>query len=401
MVADAITYSDSGVDIRAGDEAVERIRGLAHSTFRPEVLGGLGGFGGFFRIPIQPGSFAGPVSSASSAAATGYRQPILVASTDGVGTKVLVAEAARSFSGIGVDLVAMCVDDIVCHGAEPLFFLDYLAMGKLDIPQVEEVVTGIVEGCRTAGCALIGGETAEHPGAMGASNLDLAGFAVGVVEEPAILGSSKVQSGDVLIGLASPGLRCNGYSLARKALAGPEGLALDEPAWPGCNHSIADELLRPSVIYAPVVLQMARAAELHAAAHITGGGIAGNLSRSIPDDCGALIDRTSWHLPRIFAEIMRRGPVAKDEMERVFNLGLGMIIIVSPRSAEDALAAARDSGYEARVVGSVVPGEHKIVISGGWWEDVDEHLDDRYTARPQGRANTSVTGLGPPRGRDR
>lgn len=369
-MGDTITYSSVGVDIAAGDEVVEKISGLARSTYRPEVLGGLGGFGGLFRVPGTagvPGTACGP---GGIAAGTGARAPqgVLVASTDGVGTKILVAEAAGSFAGIGVDLVAMCVDDLACHGAEPLFFLDYLAVGKIDVARVEEVVAGIAEGCRTAGCALIGGETAEHPDAMDAGHLDLAGFAVGIVDEPDILGASKVRDGDALIGLASPGLRCNGYSLARKALAGPEGegLALDGPAWQGCDHSLAEELLRPSLIYSPAVLEMTKSANVHAAAHITGGGIAGNLVRALPGDCSAVIERSSWNLPRIFSEISRRGPVAEVEMEKVFNLGLGMVIAVSRSSVDDALAAARGLGHEASIVGEVISGDRTVIIRGAW-----------------------------------
>src|SRR6059036_1688047 len=228
------TYRGAGVDIAAGEEAVERIKARVRSTFRPEVIGDVGGFGGLF-------AFAGQR----------YRDPVLVSSTDGVGTKALVARSAGRFTTIGIDLVAMCVDDLVCQGAEPLFFLDYIATGRLDVDQIAQLVEGVAEGCRQAGCALIGGEMAEHPGAMEPGEFDLVGFAVGVVERDRIITGEHVAPGDVLIGLASPGLRSNGYSLARKVLFELADRSLHEPAWDGARHSLADELLEPSVIYAP------------------------------------------------------------------------------------------------------------------------------------------------------
>ncbi len=384
-MGDALTYSSVGVDIQTGDEVVEKISEIARSTYRPEVLGALGGFAGLFRMPQTPSMPEQVSAVASNAAGAGSsaRAPrgVLVASTDGVGTKMLVAEAAGSFAGIGIDLVAMCVDDLACHGAEPLFFLDYLAMGKIDVSRVEEVLSGVADGCRMAGCALIGGETAEHPDAMESGHLDLAGFAVGMVDEADILGASKVRAGDALVGLASPGLRCNGYSLARKALAGPDGLELHEPAWPGCDHSLAEELLKPSLIYSPVLLAMAKSANVHSAAHITGGGIAGNLVRALPGDCSAVLERSSWSLPRIFSEIGHRGPVADDEMEKVFNLGLGMVVAVSASSVDDALDVAKSLGYEANIVGGVVSGvvsaDRRVVISGAWPVTDEAGTDDR------------------------
>ena len=338
------TYASAGVDIAAGDSAVERIRAHVASTARPEVLGGIGGFGGCFAF--DTGRFV---------------TPVLVASTDGVGTKATVARDAGRFDTIGVDLVAMCVDDLVCVGAEPLFLLDYVVTGKLVPDQMEALVAGVADGCRQAGCALLGGEMAEHPGAMGPGEFDLAGFAVGAVEREAMLGSQRVRVGDVVVGLLSPGLRSNGYSLARHVLFEGAGAELDAPAWSGADHTLADELLRPSVVYAPAVLAAVHAAEVHAAAHITGGGLPGNLARVLPPGCDAELERT-WPVPRIFSEIQRRGDVDDDEMARVFNLGLGMVLLVAPEAADAALRVLFGAGQEARVVGRIVEGTGRVQL---------------------------------------
>ncbi len=343
---DGATYADAGVDVAAGDAAVDRIKGLVGSTRVPGVLGDIGGFGGLFAVPTDR-----------------YRQPVLVASTDGVGTKVQVARAARRWETIGIDLVAMCVDDLVCTGAEPLFLLDYLVMAHVDPEQVAQVVAGITAGCRQVGCALLGGETAEHPGVLSDGDLDLAAFAVGVVERDEILGPERVTAGDVLVGLPSPGLRSNGYVLARQVLLERSGRGLDDPAWPGAGHSLADELLRPSVLYSPTVLEAVRAvgvAGVHAAAHITGGGIPGNLVRVLPEGTDALVQRGSWEVPRIFGEVQRLGGVASDEMARVFNLGLGFVLAVSPGAADDVVAVVRGCGHEARIVGAVTEGTGRV-----------------------------------------
>ncbi len=334
-----VTYQAAGVDIAAGDRAVERIRGLVASTSRPEVLGTIGGFGGCFAL--EPSR---------------WRQPVLVASTDGVGTKSLVAQELKRFGTIGVDLVAMCVDDLVCLGAEPLFLLDYLATARLDPEEVEQLVAGVAEGCRQAGCALLGGEMAEHPGAMPEGRFDLAGFAIGAVERDQMLGPDRVQPGDLLVGIGSPGLRSNGYSLARAVLIEGAGLDLAGPAWEGAGHSLGDELLRPSVIYAPGVLRALATGALHAAAHVTGGGIAGNLARVIPDSCTALVERGSWVVPKVFAEIERLGPVDPGEMERVFNLGLGMVLVVEHSASAEVRKLLEDLGYDTAEVGRVLPG---------------------------------------------
>jgi phosphoribosylformylglycinamidine cyclo-ligase len=341
------TYRSAGVDIAAGDDAVERIKGVVASTARPEVLGGIGGFGGAFAFdPAR------------------YRQPVLVSSTDGVGTKAMVAAAAGRYDTVGIDLVAMCVDDVVCTGAEPLFLLDYVATGKLDPEQMEQLVAGVADGCRQAGCALLGGEMAEHAGAMAPGEFDLAGFAVGVVERDGMLGPERVEPGDVLLGLPSPGLRCNGYTLARHVLLERAGLPLDAPAWAGASHTVADELLRPSVVYAPQVLAALAAVPgaVHAAAHITGGGIPGNLVRALPAGVDARVSLGSWEEPAVFGEIRRLGSVAEDEMRAVFNLGLGMVLVVAAHARDDVIKAVASAGGEALEVGEVVAGSGRVLL---------------------------------------
>jgi phosphoribosylformylglycinamidine cyclo-ligase len=336
--AGSLTYAEAGVDVAAGERAVDLIRPLVAATRRPEVIGGIGGFGGLFAMPTER-----------------YRRPVLVASTDGVGTKVEIARAAGRVGTIGIDLVAMCVDDLVCQGAEPLFFLDYLAVGRLDPEQVREVVAGIAEGCRQAGCALLGGEMAEHPGTMPAGAFDVAGFAVGVVERDRLIDGSAARPGDALVGLMSPGLRSNGYSLAR-AVVERAGLSLDGPAWPGADRTLADELLRPSVIYAPAVMGLLDVVDVHALAHITGGGLPGNVPRSLPAGTVAVVDRRTWEVPRIFTALADRGGITDEESLGVFNLGLGMVAVVPPADAERAVEALGRWGVAAAVVGEVVAG---------------------------------------------
>ncbi len=347
-----VTYRSAGVDIAAGEQAVARIAGLAASTHRPEVLGGLGGFAGRFALDLAS-----------------HDRPVLVATTDGVGTKVLVARAVDRYDTIGIDLVAMCVDDLVCAGAEPLFLLDYLAVGRLDPDQVAQVVGGIADGCRQAGCALLGGEMAEHPGGLAAGDLDLAGFAVGVVAADRQLGADRVEPGDVLVGLTSPGLRSNGYSLARRVLLEVAGRSLDGPAWPGADRSLADELLVPSVIYSPAVLAALAAVGVdgvHAAAHITGGGIPGNLRRVLPEHCDARVELGAWPVPRIFDEVRRAGPVDDDEMAAVMNLGVGMVLVVAAGAEDQVVAACAAAGRDARVVGRVTAGTGRVELGGAW-----------------------------------
>jgi len=310
------------------------------STTRPEVLAPIGGFGALFALDTGR-----------------YANPVLVSSTDGVGTKLMIAQAMARYDTVGIDLVAMCVDDLVCTGAEPLFFLDYVATGKLDPDRLVEVVEGIASGCRRAGCALVGGETAEHPGAMAEADLDLAGFAVGVVERGEELGAHRVRPGDLLIGLASPGLRSNGYSLARQVLLARAGRSLGEEAWPSAGRSLGDVLLEPSVIYAPAVRRAIAAApgHVHACAHITGGGLLANLSRVLPAGWQAQIVPGSWDVPRIFAEIATAGEIEGDEMGRVFNMGIGMVLVIDPGSLEIVHAELAAEGVASMRIGDVVP----------------------------------------------
>ncbi|HSH60859.1 MAG TPA: phosphoribosylformylglycinamidine cyclo-ligase [Acidimicrobiales bacterium] len=339
------TYARAGVDLAAAEQALDRIRGKVRSTFRPEVIGDVGGFGGLFAFDTDR-----------------YKHPVLVGSTDGVGTKALIAQAAGRFATIGIDLVAMCVDDLVCHGAEPLFFLDYIAVGRLDPGHIEDLVGGVAEGCRQAGCALIGGEMAEHPGAMEPGQFDLVGFAVGVAERDRVVTGAGLEPGDVLIGLPSPGLRSNGYSLARHVFFEVAGRSLDDPPYPGAHHSVADELLVPSRIYAPAVTAIMRSVDVRAVAHITGGGIPAKLGRVLPGNRDAVVSFATWERPPVFDEIQRLGSVAPDEMARVFNLGLGMVVAVGPDDAFRALDVLRQCGHRAVPVGEIVAGSGQVLL---------------------------------------
>ncbi|HEY5921593.1 MAG TPA: phosphoribosylformylglycinamidine cyclo-ligase [Kofleriaceae bacterium] len=330
----ALTYKDAGVDIDAGNALVERIKPLAKATMRPEVLGGIGGFAALCRIPQA------------------YKEPILVSGTDGVGTKLKTAFAANRHDTIGIDLVAMCVNDVLVTGAEPLFFLDYFATGALHVDTAASVIGGIAEGCRQAGCALVGGETAELPGLYHGSDYDLAGFCVGVVEKSAIRPSRDLAAGDVVIGLPSAGLHSNGHSLARKVVL--EKLALPLDAKPDVlgGDSVADALLRPTIIYADAFKRIADV-QWKAAAHITGGGLVENPPRVFADDTLAVeLDPTTWEVPPIMKLIQSAG-VADDEMRRTFNMGIGMIIVVPADAAARAVELL--AGSRARVVGKLVP----------------------------------------------
>jgi phosphoribosylformylglycinamidine cyclo-ligase len=335
------TYAAAGVDLSAGEEAVARIAGLAAATARPGVLSSIGGFGGLFELDLDR-----------------YRHPVLVSSTDGLGTKPLVAKALGRYGTLGLDLVAMCADDLVCLGAEPLFLLDYVAVGRLDPDRLAELVEGIAAGCRRAGCALLGGETAEHPGAMGEDDLDVAGFVVGVLEKGSELGAHRVQSGDVLLGLLSPGLRSNGYSLVRRVLLEDARRPLGEPAWPGADRSLGEVLLEPSVIYTPGVLGAMAAAggALHAAAHITGGGLPGNLPRVLPGDLDAVVVTGSWPRPAIFDVVAEAGGIEEAEMRRVFNLGVGMVLVVEPAGLDAVRRAVAAHGIDSAVIGHLAAG---------------------------------------------
>jgi phosphoribosylformylglycinamidine cyclo-ligase len=336
-----LTYAAAGVDIDAGERAVALMGPLVASTARPEVIGGLGAFAGLFAMP------------------TGFRAPVLVASTDGVGTKLAVAIEAGRLGTVGLDLVAMCVDDLVCQGAQPLFFLDYQLWGHLEPELVTELMRGMAEGCRQAGCVILGGELAEHPGQLPHGEMDLAGFAVGVVEKDRIVGpggANPPREGDALVGLHSGGLRSNGYSLTRAALLGRAGRRLEDEAWPGAGHSLVDELLRPSLVFTPAVLALLAGYDVHAVAHITGGGLPGNVPRALPPHLDAVLHPERWPVPRIFAEIQRAAGVDDAEMYRTFNMGLGMVLALPSGQAPAAVSALGDLGFGASVVGEVVAG---------------------------------------------
>ena len=339
-----LTYRDAGVDIGAGEKTVELIKPHVRATFRPEVVSDIGGFGGLFAIDWKR-----------------YDQPVLVSSTDGVGTKSVVARLTGRRRTIGIDLVAMSVDDIAVQGAEPLFFLDYVSIGHLVPEEVEEIVAGVSDGCIRAGCALVGGEVSEHPDLMGPGEFDLVGFAVGVVERSRVL-PRDVRVGDRLIGFASPGLRCNGYALARRALLGRGGRALDDAAWPGAERTLGEELLLPSVIYSPAMRVLDERVAVHAFAHITGGGLPDNIARVLPDGCDGVVHRGTWPEPRIFAEIQADGEVAPAEMEHVFNLGVGMVAVLPEADATRAIDVLAAAGQEAFSIGEVVEGTGRVVV---------------------------------------
>ena len=332
------TYRQTGVDIEAGNELVRRIRPLARSTFRPEVLTDLGGFGGLFRFQADR-----------------YTDPVLVSGTDGVGTKLKIAFLMDRHDTIGIDLVAMCVNDVVVSGAEPLFFLDYLSTGKLALEKTEAIVKGIAEGCRQAGCALIGGETAEMPSLYAEGEYDLAGFAVGVVDRPKIIDGNTILPGDVIIGLASTGLHSNGFSLVRHVLFEKEGLN-PQSRLPDLDGSLGEVLLTPTRIYAKQVLTLAADVPLKGIAHITGGGLTENLPRILPKGCRVRIERATWPVPSIFRLIRTKGPVEEEEMYRVFNMGLGMVLITSADSASRLLARITELGEKGYRIGEIVSG---------------------------------------------
>ena len=330
------TYRDAGVDIDAGDEFVDRISPLVRSTFRPEVLTDLGGFGGLFRLQAHR-----------------YAEPVLVSGTDGVGTKLKIAFLTDRHDTVGIDLVAMCVNDIVVSGAEPLFFLDYFATGKLSVPKAESVLKGIAEGCRQAGCALIGGETAEMPSFYADGEYDLAGFAVGVVDRPKIIDGRSIVPGDALIGLASTGLHSNGYSLARRVLLDQAKLSVTSRL-PELDQPLGDVLLTPTRIYAKQVLTLIQEYPINGIAHITGGGITENLPRVFPSGVRAQVRRSAWSVPPIFQAITRLGQVEREEMYRVFNMGIGLILVVPASAAQAVVARATALGDPAYQIGTIV-----------------------------------------------
>jgi phosphoribosylformylglycinamidine cyclo-ligase len=333
------TYKQSGVDIDAGNEFIRRIKPLVRSTFRPEVLADLGGFGGLFKLQTDR-----------------YKEPVLVSGTDGVGTKLKIAFLMDKHDTVGIDLVAMCVNDIAVSGAEPLFFLDYFATGKLAVSSGEAVVRGIAEGCKQAGCSLIGGETAEMPSFYPEGEYDLAGFAVGVVDKPKIIDGATIKPGDVLVGLASTGLHSNGFSLARRALFDDGGLNVRSKLV-DLDRPLGEVLLTPTRIYARQVLALAAEFPVRGIAHITGGGLTENLPRVFPKDCKAQIRRGSWPVPPIFPLIKKIGRVDEAEMYRVFNMGIGLVLIVPARDADAVIAKASAFGDTGYRIGEMVAGE--------------------------------------------
>lgn len=332
-----LTYADAGVDIDAGNELVERIKPAAKATTRPGVMSGLGGFGALFDLR-----------------AAGYDDPILVAATDGVGTKLRIAIDTGHLDGVGVDLVAMCVNDLICQGAEPLFFLDYFATGKLSLDHAAAVIGGIAKGCEGAGCALIGGETAEMPGMYPAGDFDLAGFAVGAMERGATL-PADVQAGDVLLGLASDGVHSNGYSLVRKVVE-RAGLNWNDTA-PFADEPLGAALLTPTRLYVKPALAAIRAGGVHGLAHITGGGLTENLPRVLPDGLGAAIDLTAWALPPVFRWLGEQGGLDQAEMLKTFNAGIGMVVVVAADRADDIAALLADAGETVHRIGTVTQGQ--------------------------------------------
>ena len=327
------SYRESGVDLEAAAEAVSLIKDLARDVARPEVVDSVGGFAGLFRIG---------------------EGRLLAAATDGVGTKTEVARMTGRLDTIGIDLVAMCADDVVCTGAEPLFFLDYVAVGKLEPAEVASLVEGVGEGCRRARCALLGGETAEHPGAMEPGQFDLAGFCVGIVDESLLLGSHRVRRGDVLIGLPSSGLHSNGYSLARKALLDAHPLDWRPPELDG--KTIGDALLEPTRIYAKDVLALLDQVKVKSLAHVTGGGLPGNVPRTLPDGTRAVLDERRWPRPAIFELVQREGGVPRDDMFLTFNMGLGLVAVLAPPDVAAAQALLASRGLASWVVGGIEKG---------------------------------------------
>ncbi|HVE98745.1 MAG TPA: phosphoribosylformylglycinamidine cyclo-ligase [Mycobacteriales bacterium] len=332
------SYAAAGVDIEAGERAVELMKAQVERATRPEVIGGLGGFAGLFALDVAK-----------------YKQPLLASSTDGVGTKLAIAQALDKHDTVGIDLVAMVVDDLVVCGAEPLFLLDYVACGRVVPERMEEIVGGIAEGCRQAGCALIGGETAEHPGIMDDDAYDLAATGVGVVEAEKVIGSDKVSAGDIVIAMGSSGLHSNGFALVRHVLLGAARMRLDREV-DELGTTLGEALLTPTRIYARDCLALIADVDVHAFAHITGGGLAANIARVIPDGLVVELERSTWAVPPIFHLVAGRGRVAREEMERTFNMGIGMVAVVAPDEAERALAVLDRHHVFAWPAGVVVEG---------------------------------------------
>ncbi|HEU5127547.1 MAG TPA: phosphoribosylformylglycinamidine cyclo-ligase [Glycomyces sp.] len=345
-----ISYASSGVDIDAGDRAVEALKPSIRKTARPEVVGGIGGFAGLFALDVEK-----------------YTKPLLASSTDGVGTKLVIAQKLDIHDTVGIDLVAMVVDDLVVCGAEPLFLLDYIATGQVVPERIADIGAGIADGCRYAGCSLIGGEIAEHPGVMGPDDYDISATGVGVVEADALLGPERVKPGDVAIAMRASGLHSNGFSLVREALFGVGGmdLATEVPEF-GRQRTLGEELLTPTRIYAKDCLELAKECDVHAFAHITGGGIAGNVVRSVPDGLSVAVDRSTWAPNPVFDVVQRVGGIGDEEMERTFNMGIGMVAIVAPDQVDRSLAVLTARHVEAWTIGEVAEGGDGVKLTGSY-----------------------------------
>lgn len=338
-----LTYADAGVDIDAGNELVQKIKPMVARTLRQGVLGGIGGFGGMFELPVDR-----------------YQHPVMVSGADGVGTKLRLAIELGIHDTIGIDLVAMCVNDIIVCGAEPLWFLDYLATGKLDVSQAQDIISGIAEGCVQSGAALLGGETAEMPGIYAQDDYDLAGFAVGVVEKSNIIDGSAVAAGNTLIAIGSSGPHSNGYSLIRKVV---EGHSLnDAPATLPAGQTLGQALLAPTKIYAKTIAAILSEHQVNAIAHITGGGLTENIPRVLPENTVASIDRSSWSLPPIFQWLQNNGNISTDEMLKTFNCGVGMVLVVNADAADAVVASLQNASEEAWVIGSITAAEGDAVV---------------------------------------
>lgn len=337
-------YKKAGVDIEAGADAVKKIRRMVSSTFRREVIGDIGAFAGLFKLNFKK-----------------YKNPVLVSATDGVGTKLIIVQKINKHDTVGIDLVAMCVNDIIACGAEPLFFLDYIATGKIIPQKIAEIVKGVVKGCREANCSLIGGETAEMPGIYGRNEYDLVGFSVGMVERDKIIDGAKIKEGDVIIGLASSGLHSNGYSLVRKVFLGKERITLQK-ILPGLKKELWKELLIPTRIYVKPILKLLGKIEIHGLAHITGGGFYDNISRILPKDYNAIIHSENWKVPPIFRIIQEKGKVARDEMFRVFNMGVGMTMIIPPGEKNKVISSLKRDGYKSCIIGEITMGKRAVRI---------------------------------------
>lgn len=350
-MSDGLTYRDAGVDIDAGNRAVELMKRHVRSTYRPEVMGDIGGFGGLFALNIAK-----------------YKQPVLVSGTDGVGTKLRIAFMMDKHDTIGQDAVAMCVNDILVQGAEPLFFLDYLAVGKLQPEKVAAIVSGVAKACAESGCALIGGETAEMAGFYADGEYDIAGFSVGVADRSRLITGERIAPGDVLVGLPSSGLHSNGFSLVRKICFDLQKMPLDRFI-PELDRTLGEELLVPTRLYPRVCLPLLEKFDIRGMVHITGGGFYENIPRMLPEGCGAVIDTTAWTKPAIFGKLREWGNVSWPEMYRTFNMGIGMILAVPATQAEEMQLELAERGENSYIVGTVVGGERSVILKGGAFDE--------------------------------